>query len=306
MAFFKNGNGLIGTETGKSGISSENDGMKILDHHLLNNSSGKNIFVYKTLAPGWKILLSPGKFLGTILGFVIGIFLNFGTFGKAVLSALLAFSSFIIFWFLLSMIPLVKMNNEAFNIACIGIILVFAMTVSIWFWKYYFDELKDMTITVFADLISLCFSIWAYGSIIFVLFDYYITGSRGPISALGIFGFLIIAAIIWLIKTRAEEDKPSLIDSITRAALSGDPEAQYDLCWAYWDGNDIKRDIKKSYYWCQKAADNGIAEAQYYIGLAYAAGQYGYPYDLGKAHEWLSRAASQGLNQAKIILKEVG
>ena|SRR3990170_4178951 len=52
---------------------------------------------------------------------------------------------------------------------------------------------------------------------------------------------------------------------------------------------------------CRKAADQGDAEAQYSLGIAYAEGR-GVPQDSAEALKWLREAADQGLGLAQCVL----
>ena len=53
--------------------------------------------------------------------------------------------------------------------------------------------------------------------------------------------------------------------------------------------------------WCRKAAEQGLAEAQYKLGLKYENG-WGVPINHAEAVKWLSLAAEQGLAEAQFNL----
>lgn len=55
----------------------------------------------------------------------------------------------------------------------------------------------------------------------------------------------------------------------------------------------FSQDFNKAFEWYQKAASNGLAEAQYKLGMLFGNGD-GVPKDSGKAFEWYLKAAMQG------------
>ena len=85
--------------------------------------------------------------------------------------------------------------------------------------------------------------------------------------------------------------EPSFHDTYEKAK-AGDPKAQTDLSYLYYDGEIVPKDYKKSFYWAAKAAKGGYAPAQYSIGYDYTWGKI-VPENLSKAIYWLERAAAQ-------------
>ena len=53
------------------------------------------------------------------------------------------------------------------------------------------------------------------------------------------------------------------------AANHGSSEAQFQLCKSLEVGNGGLQDINMAREWCVKAAENGLLEAQTYLGLWY-------------------------------------
>jgi TPR repeat protein len=111
-------------------------------------------------------------------------------------------------------------------------------------------------------------------------------------------------------------------------AASGDAEAQYELGCYYVAGKSfLKPDMELALEWLGKAAaqghagakeklaepervlevkgkaESGDAEAQYQLGCFYATGKISLPMDMLKATEWFRKAAAQGHEAAKRILK---
>ena len=84
----------------------------------------------------------------------------------------------------------------------------------------------------------------------------------------------------------------------TDDAYQGDAIAQYNLARHYYDA---KRDYAKAYEWYQKAANQGIAKAQFNLGVMNSNGE-GVPQDYAKAYEWYQKAADQGLSVAQEML----
>ena len=72
----------------------------------------------------------------------------------------------------------------------------------------------------------------------------------------------------------------------------------------YYKGTGVTKDYKQAVYWYSKAAEQGLAEAQYNLGLCYYEGK-GVPQDYKQAVYWLSKAAEQGLAEAQESLKKI-
>lgn len=84
-------------------------------------------------------------------------------------------------------------------------------------------------------------------------------------------------------------------DSATRyrkAAEKGVADAQFVLGAMYANGQGVERDYNEAAAWYRKAADQGYAKAQYNLGRMYISGQ-GVPYDYLQAVKWFNRAAEQ-------------
>ena len=63
-----------------------------------------------------------------------------------------------------------------------------------------------------------------------------------------------------------------------------------------WDG--APKDDEKYVYWLKKAANGGVAEAQYELGRLYKEGEYGVPTDESLYIKWAKKAAFNGYNAA--------
>ena len=85
---------------------------------------------------------------------------------------------------------------------------------------------------------------------------------------------------------------PPRAQALHIAANQGDAEAQYNLGVAYDTGEGVPQDYAEAVRWYRLAADQGYAPAQYNLGISYATSE-GVPLDWVAAHMWLSLAAAQ-------------
>jgi localization factor PodJL len=81
--------------------------------------------------------------------------------------------------------------------------------------------------------------------------------------------------------------------SLVEAALSGDPDAAFEVATRFTEGRGTEQDLAAAANWYIAAADAGLAVAQYRIGSLYEKGQ-GLPRDMGQAKAWYERAAEAG------------
>jgi TPR repeat protein len=71
----------------------------------------------------------------------------------------------------------------------------------------------------------------------------------------------------------------------------------------YANGQGVPKDDQQAVAWYRKAAEHGLADALYSLGLAYANGR-GVPQDKTQALAWLRKAAEKGHIEAKKKLDE--
>jgi TPR repeat protein len=115
---------------------------------------------------------------------------------------------------------------------------------------------------------------------------------------------------------------------VIEKAGAGDVEAQYELGCFYTTGQGhLKPDMAQAFDWLSKAAaqghagakeklaepekvlevigkaEKGDAEAQYQLGCFYTTGKISLQMSTLKAAEWFNKAAAQGHNAAKQMLK---
>ena len=84
-------------------------------------------------------------------------------------------------------------------------------------------------------------------------------------------------------------------------AKNGLAKAQYNLGVMYEKGQGVEKNLKKAKKWFQFAAEQGLAKAQYNLGLMYGKGK-GVEKDYGKAIKWMTLAADQGNGKAQTNL----
>jgi len=94
----------------------------------------------------------------------------------------------------------------------------------------------------------------------------------------------------------SESEKKYLPD-----AQAGDPDAQFNLAWCYYNGEGVDKDLKQAVLWYTKAAEQGFANAQFNLGVCYGNGE-GVDKDLKQAVLWWIKAAEQGLPGAQFNL----
>jgi len=91
------------------------------------------------------------------------------------------------------------------------------------------------------------------------------------------------------------------IEETKELAEQGDPDAQYQLARAYWNGEGILKNDKQATHWHKKAAEQGHPEAQYSLGFAYRYG-IGVHEDLKQTIYWWKQAAEQGHDGTQFAL----
>jgi len=85
------------------------------------------------------------------------------------------------------------------------------------------------------------------------------------------------------------------------AADAGLAEAQYNLGVCYADGDGVAKDAGQAVLWYRRAAEAGVADAQFNIGVCFANGD-GAVKDEEQAVSWFRRAAEAGDADAQHIL----
>ncbi|HXS69820.1 MAG TPA: tetratricopeptide repeat protein, partial [Candidatus Polarisedimenticolia bacterium] len=74
-------------------------------------------------------------------------------------------------------------------------------------------------------------------------------------------------------------------DEVRKAAEEGDAQAQCYLGVCYQNGQGVKQDYQEAVKWFKKSADQNDSVAQCYLGVCYQAG-FGVPQEYGQAAKW--------------------
>lgn len=114
-------------------------------------------------------------------------------------------------------------------------------------------------------------------------------------------GLIVLGLSFGLIVSAIAED---FMESLKTEAEQGDASSQSLLAIMY--GLDETSLIKgygysKAFYWHKKAAEQGYASSQYFLGTAYADGK-GVRQDYSKAVYWFKKAAEQNDSSAQFSL----
>lgn len=92
----------------------------------------------------------------------------------------------------------------------------------------------------------------------------------------------------------------------TRGAEQGDPECELALSGWYLTGSEniLQQSDNEAYLWARKAADKGLAKAEYAVGY-YSEVGIGVVQDINEARRWYMRSAAQGNRRAMDRLAEL-
>ena len=95
---------------------------------------------------------------------------------------------------------------------------------------------------------------------------------------------------------------PDVIKQVEEQAFAGSPEAQHDLAAIYTAGHaGVPRDYARAAFWFRKAADQGIANARYNLGVLYHQG-LGVKPNMNEAIYWYNQASKLGHPEAQYNL----
>jgi TPR repeat protein len=97
----------------------------------------------------------------------------------------------------------------------------------------------------------------------------------------------------------AQNNVKSEIDELIMKAESGDVIAQGTLSDMYFAGKGVEQNYQESIKWLRKAADGGLANAQFSMGLLYCGHMGMFQRDIEKAIQYFMKAAVQGHPQAE-------
>ncbi len=87
-------------------------------------------------------------------------------------------------------------------------------------------------------------------------------------------------------------------------AIQGNCDAQYELAKRYQNGYGGERNNSQAFYWCHKAADQGLGLAQYTLATFYEKG-IGVTINTSQAIYYYKKAAEKGYQKAKLELNRL-
>lgn len=93
----------------------------------------------------------------------------------------------------------------------------------------------------------------------------------------------------------------------SRGAERGDPESELSLSGWYLTGSEgiLAQNDREAYLWGRKAAEKGLAKAEFAVGYFYESG-IGTTLDIDEAIKWYKRAATAGQKKAQERLLALG
>ena len=106
-----------------------------------------------------------------------------------------------------------------------------------------------------------------------------------------------ISALMYAKGRGVPQDDAEAAKWYRRAADQGVARAQYNLGRTYDEGQGVPQDYVEAVKWYRRAADQGDADAQLYLSGMYAKGR-GVPQDFTSAYMWLSLSVTAGHQDA--------
>src|SRR5574344_1816324 len=110
----------------------------------------------------------------------------------------------------------------------------------------------------------------------------------------------------WLIKGDAlykAGQFENAVECYQKASEMGNAEAEFNLGYAYYNGEGINKDYASSAMWFKRSANQNFPKAQYNLAYCYMNGR-GVPCDYDKAIDYLTKSANNGYKQAQITLSD--
>ena len=132
--------------------------------------------------------------------------------------------------------------------------------------------------------------------------DYTISGNSFTIKLRAATGDAIAQISLGMYNSKKNKPKEAF-KWFLKAAKQGLAEAQFNVGICYGEGEGIEKDEKKAFVWFSKAAEQSYDKAQYNVGVCYKNGE-GIEKDEKKAFEWYLKAAEQGSAEAQLVVGE--
>ena len=89
------------------------------------------------------------------------------------------------------------------------------------------------------------------------------------------------------------QDYAEAVKWLRKAADQGVADAQFNLGLLYLGGDGVNQNYAEAAKWCRKAAEQGDVDAQFNLGLMYLKGD-GVNQNYAEAAKWFRKAADQG------------
>jgi uncharacterized protein len=102
----------------------------------------------------------------------------------------------------------------------------------------------------------------------------------------------------------AEGDYKAALEKWRPLAEAGDPAAQTNLGFLYYEGKGVAQNHEEALKWYRKAALTGYPDAAFNLGVAYSEGK-GVQADKTQALHWYQLAADSGYAPAQVILGNI-
>ena len=112
---------------------------------------------------------------------------------------------------------------------------------------------------------------------------------------------LLVVVACWGSTLQANDWKNAPISEVQKAAEQGLAEAQIVLAAMYANGEGVMQDDQQAVAWTRKAAEQGYVYAQGLLGVMYFHGR-GVAQDDKQAVAWFRKAAEQGNADAQLML----
>lgn len=100
-----------------------------------------------------------------------------------------------------------------------------------------------------------------------------------------------------------KKDYATACDYYQKSAELGNAEAQFNLGFAYYNGEGVERNYTTATMWFKRSAKQNFAKAEYNLAYCYLYGR-GVPHDYDKALAFLESSANSGFKQAQITLSD--
>lgn len=108
---------------------------------------------------------------------------------------------------------------------------------------------------------------------------------------------LLLLPLILSLSVPLQAAAPDLTQ-LRQQAEQGDAWAQLNLGAAYDNGLGVERNIEQAHYWYLKAAEQGLAKAQFNLAHLLVTEEE----QSGVAAEWMLKAAKQGMADAQYLM----